>query len=391
MRKVLGMLITVVFLMPGAVCSFAGETESEAAEIQTTVSEFDQFGNLKLNVSASDILASGFDYGDIASVMINDQEYDMPVVSTYNDVDPGACMVRLAIRQSAQEDYAILAINLGNLTEKTGLATREDIQESPGYRWTLNEGVPDPIPVILTMEEKGGYDEQLKLHQLVRSDNRDDYPNLDDAAYANFREIDTTGMGKHALYRSSSPVNPEINRNHEADASSAAAGIKTFVNMSDSEETMRSFEGYDDTYYSRQHIICLNMVLDFTSEDFRNELAKGFTYITQHEGPFLIHCTEGKDRAGFGAAILEALMGEDVDEIYADYMETYYNYYGVKPGDKIYEKIIDNNIRKQLQETFELDSLDGADLSAEAEDYLKQIGLTDETIGTLREKLRRDC
>ena len=27
----------------------------------------------------------------------------------------------------------------------------------------------------------------------------------------------------------------------------------------------------------------------------------------------------------------------------------------------------------------------------EAEDYLKQIGLTDETIGTLREKLRRDC
>ena len=388
-RKIV-MLLTAALLMTWTVCPFAGETEPETAPIRTVVSEIDQFGNLKLEASASDILDSGFDYGDIASVKVNDTEYEMPVVSNYNDVDAGALLCRLVIKPDTQEDYSVLAVNMGNLVEWADLAIREDTEESPGFRWILKEGVPDPVTVVLTMKEKGGYDDQLKLHQLVRSDNREDYPDLDDAAYANFRETGTTGMGRHALYRSSSPVNPEINRNEEADAASAEAGIKTFINMADSEDSMRSYDGYEETYYSRQQIICLDMVLDFQSEDFEKEFVKGLTYMTKEEGPFLIHCTEGKDRAGFGCAILEALMGADADEIFQDYMESYYNFYGIEPGSRMYAKIIDANIRKELLAAFELETLDGEDLSRKAEEYLKRIGLTDDLIDRLREKLTKD-
>ena len=46
--------------------------------------------------------------------------------------------------------------------------------------------------------------------------------------------ISTTGIGYGTLYRSSSPVNPEISRNAYADAAIEAAGIKTVVNLADS-------------------------------------------------------------------------------------------------------------------------------------------------------------
>ena len=40
--------------------------------------------------------------------------------------------------------------------------------------------------------------------------NREDYPELTDEQFANFRNIATTGMGAGILYRSSSPINPEL-------------------------------------------------------------------------------------------------------------------------------------------------------------------------------------
>ena len=64
----------------------------------------------------------------------------------------------------------------------------------------------------------------------------------------------------------------------------------------------------------------------------------------EKDGPYLVHCTEGKDRAGFVAGLLEALMGSTVDEIKEDYMITYMNYYGVEYGSEQYEKIAESNI-----------------------------------------------
>ena len=42
-----------------------------------------------------------------------------------------------------------------------------------------------------------------------------------------------------------------------------------------------------------------------------------------------MHCLEGKDRTGYVCALLEGLCGATYDEIVADYLITYDNYYNV--------------------------------------------------------------
>ena len=138
-------------------------------------------------------------------------------------------------------------------------------------------------------------------------------------------------------------------------------------------------------------IIALDMSMDLSSEDFRQKLARGYRFLASHEGPYLIHCNEGKDRTGYAAAILECLMGADAEEVIEDYMLTYCNFYGIEPGSEQYEEIADKNIVANLEKTFRISSIrdKDADLQGCAEAYLKEIGLSGEEISTLKERLSR--
>ena len=381
------MLMLSLLILTMAVPAAADETGKSPEPLVVQVDEIDQSGNIQLALKGTKLLESGFDYGDIAAVTLNNVEYKMPVVSSYSDVDQGAMLCKIGINPEKGTDKVDLAVNMGNFAEWAGIAVREETDEAPGYRWILSKGVTEPISVTLALDEKGGYNEQLRLHKLTTSNTREDFPDLDDEAYANFREVATTGMGDHVLYRSSSPINPKSNRNKEADAACKEHGIKTILNMTDSDKTMRAYEGFDSTYYSTCHILCLNMVMDYKSDSFRKSLADGFAFIAGQEGPYLIHCAEGKDRTGFACAVLEALMGANEDEIVQDYMTSFENYFGVKPGSEMYDSIVNANIKKILANAFELDTLEGADLPAEAEKYVKGLGLADETIRNLKKNL----
>ncbi len=66
-------------------------------------------------------------------------------------------------------------------------------------------------------------------------------------------------------------------------------------------------------------------------------------------------------------------MGATYDEVVADYMVTYYNYYGVEPGTDKYEAIANSNIIKTLQNAFGVEDLSKADLQKGAKDYMKAI------------------
>ena len=380
-----GLMLTLL-----TVPSFAGETAPEGTPVRTWVTDIDKYGNMTLEVSATEVQNNGIEFGDLVTVTLNDTEYEMPVGAEYSDVDQGEMLCRLKIRPEKNTDEVEMGINMGNLAGKAGLATREDTDGDPGFRWNLNKGVPDPIPVSLVLKEKGAYKEQLSIHRLEWSDKREDYQDLDDAAYANFREVTTTGMGSHALYRSSSPVSPKYNRNKEADAACRAAGIKTVLNLTDNEKEMRAYEGFDNSYYSGQDIICLELPMDFQSDEFRDGLARELTFLTEHKGPFLVHCIKGQDRTGFVCAVLEAFMGADLDEIVRDYMITFENYHGVKQDDEMYTKIAESNIMKTLSAAFGVDSLDGVDLKKAAAEYLGGIGLSKDTVSLLREKLGAD-
>lgn len=379
MKKILS-LILIVTLALFAASAFAEETETDIIEIE-------KHGNLVLSLAATELLKAGYDYGDIVTVTINGTAYDMPIGFNFSDVDQGSMLCRAVIKPASNEDKIILAINMGDLATLSGIAMQEKTETDPGYIWHYNPGITEPVRVSIAMKEQGGYYDEYLLHRLMRSENREDYPHLSDREFANFRAITTAGIGAGKLYRSSSPVNPEINRNGIADREAAAAGVKVFINLADNAEEMRGYEGFSDTYCSTQTIIPLNLGLDFTTEEFRRGLAEGLRFIAGHEGPYLVHCTEGKDRAAFASAVLECLMGASADEVIADYMLTFFNYYGVQPGTEQYNVIARKNICKSLETAFGVTDIREADLRTEAETYLLEIGLSADEIAQVRARL----
>ncbi|MBR5986331.1 MAG: tyrosine-protein phosphatase [Clostridia bacterium] len=370
-----------------ALCLCLGIVPVLAEEAPVTVTEIQKYGNMVLSVSGTELLARGFAYGDVVTVSVNGQAFEMPVCTNFSDVEQGSMILRVVIKPETGEDYVLIAINMGDFATYSGVATKEKTEADPGYVWHYNEGVETPVAVTVEMKEPGAYYDTWVMNQLVRSENREDYPQLTDAEYANFRAVATTGMGENKLYRSSSPVNPEINRNTQADAAAKEAGIKTFINLADNDEVMRGYEGFEESYYAAQSIIALNLGVDFSADDFKAGLADGVRFIAQNDAPFLVHCNEGKDRAGFVSAVLECLMGASADEITADYMVTFYNYYGVEAGTEQYDAIARANIQKSLAAAFGIDSITGADLAAEAQEYLLAIGVSEEEIAAVKAKL----
>jgi hypothetical protein len=81
-------------------------------------------------------------------------------------------------------------------------------------------------------------------------------------------------------------------------------------------------------------------------------------------------------------------MGATLDEVVDDYMETYYNYYGVEKGSEKYDAVVNSNIIKTLNANFKVDDVYKADLVAEAEAFFMQnVGLTEDEVAALKAKL----
>ena len=348
-----------------------------------------KYGNLYCDCSADAFTAAVFTWGDIVTVKILDHELVLPVVPAYSYVDTGASAIIMGKSETGDATgYISFAINMGNFAETYGIATKQTDADGNWY-WTAMEGVTFPVTVTFEMSEQGGYMAEYLLHDLTRTNAREDYAELSDEEFANFRPITTTGMGEGVLYRSSSPINPKLNRNTYADAAISAACVKTIVNLADTAADAYAYEDFASTYYAAQNVVYLSMGADFQSADFQAGLAAALRHIATNEGPYLIHCTEGKDRAGYVAAVLECYMGAGYDEVIADYMRTYINYYGIELGSEKYDAIANSNIIKTLQKTFNVTDLATADLQECATAYFKSIGLTDTELAALTANLTK--
>ena len=348
-------------------------------QITTTIYEIAKHGNLVLYMYGSDLYDKGFEHGDIVEIAIGEKKWDAPLCTSYSDVDNG----EVVLRATGATDGVVLAINMGDFATTAGIAKKTAIEEEPGYRWDYL--METPVEITITMKEEGGYREEWLIRQLVRTNERADYSHLSDEAFANFRVIETTGMGKGVLYRSSSPINPDLGRSTYADKAAENAGIITVVNLADNSNT---YEGTENSYYSTCNVAYVNLGMDFLSESTLNGVAEGMRFIINNNGPYLIHCNEGKDRAGFVSALLECLMGATIDEVIDDYMVTYYNYYGVEKGTEKYDAVVKNNLIKSLNEVFKVEDVYKADLAKEAEAYLiEDAGLTGDEVAALKGRL----
>ena len=363
----------------------------EVKALESSVSDIQKYGNLVLSITKSDMDSINAEYGDVFTISFGDQVLQAPYCTSYSDVDLG----NLVLRNDG--DVMILAINMGDFASTYGIATKVTNPDKT-YEWVFEEGKKlEDVTLTLVLSGKGEYRDQYLIHQLSRTNDRNDYSS--DAVFANFREIKGGNLGSGALYRSSSPVNNEIGRAMYADELAEENKINTVMNLADSSDAVEGYfkeEGFASPYYKslyeKGQVIALNMGVSFKTREFQAALVEGLTFLSKSEGPYLIHCNEGKDRAGFTSALLSALMGLSYDEIAADYMTSYENYYHVEKGTEQYEAVKRSNIDSMLSfiAGVEADNLSSVDLSAKAEEFLLAIGMEKANIDTLKSKLSKD-
>ena len=363
----------------------------EVKALESSVSDIQKYGNLVLSITKSDMDSIGAEYGDVFTVDLGDQVLEAPYCTSYSDVEIGDLVLR------NDGDGIILAINMGDFASSYGIATKVSNPDKT-YQWVFEEGKKlEDITLSLILTGKGEYRDQYLIHQLSRTNEREDYSS--DAVFANFREIVGGDLGSGALFRSSSPVNNEIGRAKYADELVSLNKIKSVMNLADSRETIEGYfkekdfaSPYYKSLYENGQVIALNMGVSFKTREFQIGLVEGLTFLSKNEGPYLVHCNEGKDRAGFTSALLSALMGLTYDEIASDYMTSYENYYHVEKGTELYEAVKRSNIDSMLSfiAGVETKDLENVDLSVKAEEFLVAIGMEKADIDTLKSKLSKN-
>ena len=389
--RTLAFAMILIVLLTDCATRTQAVQETVITEVTSSVKEIQKYGNLVLTIEKKDLDAMGAEYGDVFTVSFQDTEVYAPYCTNYSDVDLGSIVLR------NDGETLILAINMGDFATTYSIAEKVSNPDKT-YKWIFEEGkTMEDITLLLTLTGKGEYRDEWLIHQLSRTDNREDYSS--DAAFANFREIKGGKIGEGALFRSSSPINNEIGRAKYADALVKENGIRTVMNLADSEESILSYmekEDFASPYYAslfeNGDVIALNMGVSFKTREFQASLSEGLTFLASKEGPYLVHCTEGKDRAGFTSALLSALMGLTYQEIVEDYMTTYENYYHIEKGSEQYEAVKKSNIDSMLSfiASVESDKLSQVDLSLKAEEFLLAIGMEEDTVRKLKENLAKN-
>ena len=356
----------------------SAETAAQAAPFTVGFTKIKKSGNVMLDTTFDELKANGIEVGDIVTVTVAEHSFELPVGTSYTDVDAG-CMI---LRFDAEDNEIALAINMGSFASETGIAEKETIEADPGYRWNMNV-----TEVGIVLKEKQGYRAEYDARNLTRTNARADYADLSDEDFANFRAVKVTGMRENVLYRGSSPIDPDLERNETVMRAMESAGIRTVINLADSEADMTAYAAFADSYYSRCSVLNVEMGYDFTSAEFGEKIKACVLFLIENDGPYLVHCKEGKDRTGMLCAILECFTGASVDEVKADYMATYRNFYHVGQGDETYGIVLRNNLVKTLCVLLGVEDLETADLREKAGSYLLSIGLTEQQLDALRAKL----
>ncbi len=295
------MIILSLLLL--ASCQSLDITEGE---VNGTLTGYSKHGNALTDITYETMTASGFAYGDMITLTSGEYTATMPMGSNFSDVDKNELVML------AGQDGVVFAVAYGSFQELSGLEEGSEL--------------------TITISEKEGYLEEYNLRNLIKNEDRASYDS--DEAFANFRAIK-----EGYLYRSSSPILGD-ERARTADRLLGEAGIKTIINLSDTPEELREKAASSENYrriYEEGNVIALGMSSDFLKD--AGKLREALLFMISHEGPYLIHCEEGKDRAGFVSAFIEALGGWNIKIILQDYMKSFVNYYGVEPGTDRYEEL----------------------------------------------------
>ncbi len=342
-----------------------------------------RYGEVMTSFTTEDFNAAGIFYRDTVKVKFLNKELIVPFVPSYRCTHSGG---NVLVGDKMFKTIPLLSFHSNFLTKNRIAVFLEN--EDRTIDILPCRGITFPIRFTFELYEKDGYAEQFKIYDLRRSNNREDYPELNDEEYCNFRNICVGSMKKDLLYRGSSPINDFMGRAKYVDRFLKQYNIKTMINLTDDEEHAKKFPGYEDTYYSKQNIIFLNVNADVTSYNFGKSVLKAMRFVIEHEGPYFIHCMEGQDRTGAICAIFESLLGASKNELIYDFMKTYENFYKVERGSEQYKAIIRGEMQDNIASVrgFTYDTLD---VLKHPVSFLHFLDLTDEEIRDFTHILQR--
>lgn len=273
------------------------------------ITSYSELGVAMLDFLEADMEKAGFTLGDVISITVDDKEIVMP----YYDGFYTRNGEYLCVAYPTYPSVCFTANNVGLPPELRGL-----------------EG----HTVTVRMKEKGGSLDVQSALSMKYTNNRDDYPALTDAEFANARAVEAGNIADKVLHRCSTPFSNEINRNNYVSEYLEREGVKTVLNLADTEEKMLT---YDIPPYSRKlweegNVILCPLKSDPTADDFNNRLIAALKEIPSRPAPYAVNCMEGKDRTGYVCALLAGLCGATYEEIVTDYLITYNNYYKITPA-----------------------------------------------------------
>ena len=335
------------------------------------VTTHDKFGGILANIPGDEFIEHGFEYGDSVDVTLsNGYEFkDLPFFNGY---------------------YSRKGENLLVAYPGSGYV---NVQQNCGEDLWVVAGMTEGMSATFTLNEKGKYSDIQQAFSLKYENEREKFES--DEEFANFREVKVGMIADGALYRSASPCDNKYNRAPYADKLAEQAGIGFIIDLADNDEDIAGYfadEDFNSPYfkslYEQGKVAPASLGADYASEAYRKSLGEALIKALDSEGPILVHCTEGKDRTGFVICMLSALAGAEYDELKADYMVTFKNYYGVtlEKNEEQYNTIADN-----LFESFIIYLTDnageGSDLKTASEAYLRDCGLSDTQIAELSERL----
>lgn len=366
-RLILIFVCTLSGLCAGTLCLAQDEVSDSLTTDELHVLCDHEFGALCLDITIEDFNNLGFTFGDSVDLVLDNgfTLEDIPYYSGYyvSVGDPLLCGY-------PGYPHVSVAYNYGD------------------SMWEVS-GADENTLAVVTLHEAGKYIETQELFQLIYADEQKE--GEPDEVYANFREITGGSLKKEMFFRSASPCDNTHNRAAVTDDLAEIAGIRCVLNLADSQEELDSYrelEDYQSDYYDllngEENVILLNLGSNYMDENYAATLAEGVYEMTRHEGPYLIHCQEGKDRTGFACALLLALAGASQQEIVDDYIITYENYYGIKEEDDpdryqaVSNLVID--FLSYLTNAPDRTDFTPEELKDGAENYLRLGGLTDEQI-----------
>ena len=333
-----------------------------------------EFGGSYILCTIDDFNALGFEYGDSVTVTFSNG-YVMDDIPYYNGYYTQIGEPLLIAYHG--DPYIKAAINNGDDLYTVANLTETDT-------------------ATVTLFERAKYLPIQDARNISYEDIREHFGS--DEIFANFRAVKAGDIKENTLYRSASPCDNQHCRAPYTDGLIMKAKVNFILDLADTDARIQAYLADEDfsspyflTLYERGDVKPIALNMNFASDGFKEKLADGLTAMAGSEGPYLVHCTEGKDRTGFVCLLLEALCGATYEEIVDDYMITYDNYYGINENEQRerYDVTIEAVLDPMIECVAGADDFRTCDLSERAEAFLAAAGMSEETISLLKDRLTK--